>query len=51
MKDVQVAREKRYLADLGGRIRDARQALNESLCLLTDARNGRILRITPAAER
>jgi glucose/arabinose dehydrogenase len=47
MKDGQVAREERYLAELGERIRDVRQAPDGSLYLVTDARNGRILKITP----
>jgi glucose/arabinose dehydrogenase len=48
MKDGKVAREERYLGDLGERIRDVRQRPDGSLYLLTDARNGRILRATPA---
>jgi aldose sugar dehydrogenase len=48
MKDGKVAQEERYLGDLGERIRDVRQAADGSLYLLTDARDGRILRITPA---
>jgi glucose/arabinose dehydrogenase len=51
MKDSQVAQEERYLGDLGERIRDVRQASDGSLYLLTDSRNGQILRITPAAGR
>ncbi|MGH7830062.1 MAG: PQQ-dependent sugar dehydrogenase [Candidatus Binatia bacterium] len=51
MKDGKVAREERYLGDLGERIRDVRQAADGSLYLLTDSRNGRILRITPDASR
>jgi aldose sugar dehydrogenase len=48
MKDGKVAREERYLADLRERIRDVRQAPDGSLYLLTDSRNGRVLRVTPA---
>jgi aldose sugar dehydrogenase len=48
MKGGKVAQEERYLGDLGARIRDVRQARDGSLYLLTDAREGRILRITPA---
>jgi aldose sugar dehydrogenase len=48
MKDGKVAQEERYLGDLRERIRDVRQAPDGSLYLLTDARNGQILRITPA---
>jgi glucose/arabinose dehydrogenase len=51
MKDGKVAHEERYLGDLRERIRDVRQAPDGSLYLLTDARNGQILRITPAAKR
>ena len=51
MKDAKVAQEERYLGDLRERIRDVRQAPDGSLYLLTDARNGQILRITPAAKR
>lgn len=48
MKDGKVAQEERYLGELGERIRDVRQASDGSLYLLTDARNGQILRVTPA---
>ena len=51
MKDGKVAKEERYLSDLGERIRDVRQASDGSLYLLTDARNARILRTTPGANR
>jgi glucose/arabinose dehydrogenase len=51
MQEGKVAKEERYLRELGERIRDVRQASDGSLNLLTDARNGRILRITPAANR
>ena len=51
MKDGKVAQEERYLGDLRERIRDVRQAPDGSLYLLTDARNGQILRITPPANR
>jgi glucose/arabinose dehydrogenase len=51
MKDGKVAQEERYLGDLRERIRDVRQASDGSLYLLTDARNGQILRLTPAANR
>jgi len=51
MNDGKVAQEERYLGDLRERIRDVRQASDGSLYLLTDARNGQILRITPAAKR
>jgi aldose sugar dehydrogenase len=48
MKDGKVAQEERYLGDLGERIRDVRQAPDGALHLLTDAQDGRILRVTPA---
>jgi len=51
MKDGKVAQEERYLGDLRERIRDVRQASDGSLYLLTDAANGQILRVTPAANR
>ena len=51
MKDGKVAREERYLGELRERIRDVRQAPDGSLYLLTDSRDGQILRITPAANR
>lgn len=51
MKDGKVAQEERYLADLGDRIRNVRQGGDGSLYLLTDSRNGKILRITPAGKR
>jgi aldose sugar dehydrogenase len=50
MKGGKVAQEERYLGDLRERIRDVRQAPDGSLYLLTDARNGQILRIVPAAK-
>jgi glucose/arabinose dehydrogenase len=49
LKDGRVAREERYLADLGERIRDVRQGPNGLLYLLTDSGDGRILRVLPAA--
>jgi len=50
MKDGKVAQEERHLGDLRERIRDVRQAPDGSLYLVTDSRNGQILRITPAAK-
>ena len=44
-----VAREERYLADLGERIRDVRQGPDGHPYLLTDSGDGRILRVMPAA--
>jgi glucose/arabinose dehydrogenase len=51
MKDGKVAQEERYLGNLRERIRDVCQAPDGSLYLVTDARNGHIVRITPAAHR
>ncbi|HZA57364.1 MAG TPA: PQQ-dependent sugar dehydrogenase, partial [Candidatus Udaeobacter sp.] len=51
MKDGKVAQEARYLGHLGERIRDVRQGSDGSLYLVTDARDGQILRATPAANR
>jgi glucose/arabinose dehydrogenase len=42
-----VTGEERLLQDLGERIRDVRQGPDGALYLLTDANNGRILRIAP----
>jgi aldose sugar dehydrogenase len=44
-----VTREERHLADLRERIRDVRQGPDGLLYLLTDSRDGRILRVLPAA--
>jgi glucose/arabinose dehydrogenase len=49
--DGRVAREERYLGDLGERIRDVRQGPDGLLYLLTDSRDGRILRVLPASPR
>jgi glucose/arabinose dehydrogenase len=43
-----VVREERLLRDLGERIRDVRAGPDGALWLLTDAGNGRVLRVTPA---
>jgi glucose/arabinose dehydrogenase len=51
MKDGKVAQEERYLGELRLRIRDVRQAPDGSLYLLTDARDGQLLRVTPAGKR
>jgi glucose/arabinose dehydrogenase len=51
MKDSKVAEEERYLGELRLRIRDVRQAPDGSLYLLTDARDGQLLRVTPAGKR
>ncbi len=49
LEDGRVAREERYLGDLGERIRDVRQGPDGLLYLLTDSSVGRILRVRPAA--
>ena len=52
LADGRVTGEERYLGDLGERIRDVRQENRTGLLyLLTDSRDGRILRVTPAANR
>lgn len=45
---TKVVREERMLGELGERIRDVRQGPEGALYLVTDARNGRILRVEPA---
>jgi aldose sugar dehydrogenase len=51
LDDGRVTGEARYLGDLGERIRDVRQGLDGQLYLLTDSRDGQILRVLPAASR
>ena len=51
LADGRVTGEERYLGDLGERIRDVRQGPDGLLYLLTDSRDGRILRVRPAAPR
>jgi aldose sugar dehydrogenase len=51
LADGRVAQEERYLGDLGARIRDVRQGPDGLLYLLTDSRDGRILRVLPATPR
>jgi glucose/arabinose dehydrogenase len=51
MKDGRVAREERYLGELRERIRDLRQGPDGLLYLATDSRDGKILRVAPAAAR
>ena len=43
-----VVREERYLGDFGQRIRDVRQGPDGLLYLLTDANDGRVIRVAPA---
>ncbi len=47
MKDGVVAKEERYLHELGERIRDVQQASDGSLLLVTDNGNGLLLRVRP----
>lgn len=51
LENGRVAREERYLGELGERIRDVRQGPDGLLYLLTDSRQGRLLRVRPAASR
>ena len=51
LEDGRVAREERYLGELGERIRDVRQGPDGLLYLLTDSRQGRLLRVMPAVPR
>ena len=47
LENGRVTREERYLGDLGARIRDVQQGPDGLLYLLTDARNGQLLRLEP----
>ena len=47
IKDGKPVKEERLLTNLNERIRDVRQGPDGALYLLTDADNGRILRVTP----
>jgi aldose sugar dehydrogenase len=51
LADGRVTREERHLGELRERIRDVRQGPDGLLYLLTDSRDGRILRVVPAARR
>jgi aldose sugar dehydrogenase len=51
LDDGRVTGEERYLGDLGERTRDVRQGPDGQLYLLTDSRDGQILRVLPAASR
>jgi glucose/arabinose dehydrogenase len=51
LKDGRVAREERYLAELRERIRDVKQGPDGLLYLVTDSRDGRILRVKPSSSR
>jgi len=48
LRGDRVVREERYLGELRERIRDVKQGPDGLLYLLTDSRNGRILRVRPA---
>jgi aldose sugar dehydrogenase len=48
LENGRVTREERYLGDLGARIRDVQQGPDGLLYLLTDARDGQLLRLEPA---
>jgi glucose/arabinose dehydrogenase len=48
LEDGRVTREERYLGDLGARIRDVRQGPDGAVYVLTDSRDGRLLRLLPA---
>ena len=47
LKDGQVINEERLLSRAFGRIRDVRQGPDGALYLLTDERNGRLLKVIP----
>ena len=49
LKDGQVAREDRYLGDLRERIRDVQQGPDGLIYVVTDSRDGRILRVKPTS--
>jgi aldose sugar dehydrogenase len=51
LDDGRITREERYLGDLRERVRDVRQGPDGLLYLLTDNRDGRLLRVLPAAPR
>ncbi len=51
MANGRVAREERYLGELGERIRDVRQGPDGLLYLVTDSSDGRVLRVSPSRTR
>jgi glucose/arabinose dehydrogenase len=51
LENDRVTGEERYLAELDERIRDVRQGPDGLLYLLTDSREGRLLRVLPAVPR
>jgi len=50
LKDGAVTNEERYLGELGERIREVQQGPDGQLYLLTDNKDGRILRVSPKQE-
>jgi glucose/arabinose dehydrogenase len=51
LQDGRVAHEERYQGDLKERIRDVQQGPDGLIYVVTDSRNGRILRVRPIASR
>jgi glucose/arabinose dehydrogenase len=51
IENGRVTREERYLGDLGERIRDVQQGPDGLLYLVTDAANGKVLRVVPKTAR
>ncbi|HJU67161.1 MAG TPA: PQQ-dependent sugar dehydrogenase [Gemmatimonadaceae bacterium] len=51
IEDGRVTREERYLGELGERIRDVQQGPDGLLYLVTDAGNGKLLRVVPKSAR
>jgi len=51
LKGGAVAREERYLGEVGERIRDVQQGPDGLIYLVTDSRDGRVLRVSPSASR
>jgi aldose sugar dehydrogenase len=49
LEDGRVTGEERYLGELGQRIRDVRQGPDGLLYVLTDSRDGRVLKLLPAS--
>jgi glucose/arabinose dehydrogenase len=47
MEDGKVVKETRYLGELRERVRDVQQAADGSIYLITDAANGRVLKLEP----
>ena len=48
LEDGRVAREERYLGELGARIRDVQQGPDGFVYVITDAPDGKVLRVRPA---